>query len=146
MSAENELSYSILNLCGEGPKEIFKSLEKNVVKLTMHNSHLSFNETALNIYTYIAKCSCTFLYACIQMYLYMHLASHWLLVTTGQLTSHQSLVTSAQPTNCDNHLYCFLVNRDVCNSKYIQHQINVNEFSSFGSQKFTLIFVDNCLR
>ena len=48
MSAENELSYSILNLCDDGSKEIFKSLEKNVVKLTMHNSHLSFNETALN--------------------------------------------------------------------------------------------------
>ena len=48
MSAESELSYSILNICGDGPKEIFKILEKNVVKLTMHNSRLSFNETALN--------------------------------------------------------------------------------------------------
>ena len=48
MSAKNELSFTILNLCGNGPKEMLESLEKNVAKLTMHNFHLSFNETALN--------------------------------------------------------------------------------------------------
>ena len=74
MSAGNELSFTILNLCGDGPKEIFKSLEKNVIKLTMHNSHLSFNETALdnfllpnytNIYIYLYIYICIYIFVCV---------------------------------------------------------------------------------
>ena len=54
---KNELSFTILNLCGDGHthKEILKTLEMNVMKLTMHNSHPSLNKTALNIYIYIYK-------------------------------------------------------------------------------------------
>ena len=50
MQVENELSFTILYRCGDGPKEIFKSLKKNVTMLTMHNSHVSFSKTVLSTY------------------------------------------------------------------------------------------------
>ena len=48
MDQTDDLSRNILNLCSEFTKELYRKLEKCLLKLTANSSHLSFNETCLN--------------------------------------------------------------------------------------------------
>ena len=51
-SAE-DLSFSILNLANQFELSKFREIEKISEKIIKLSSHLSFNETCLNIYIYI---------------------------------------------------------------------------------------------
>ena len=50
----------------EGAKLKFREVEKVALKICPLNSHLSFNETCLNIYIYV------YLYIHIYMYMYIY--------------------------------------------------------------------------
>ena len=46
------MSSVILRICSEAAKSKFREVEKVALKICLLNSHLSFNETCLNIYIY----------------------------------------------------------------------------------------------
>ena len=47
------LSYIILKRCNQGILDKYREIEKIAIKVHSLASHLSFNETCLNIYIYI---------------------------------------------------------------------------------------------
>ena len=48
-----ELSFSVLNACSEEQKSNFRLCERTLLKTTCISSHLSFDETCVNMYIYI---------------------------------------------------------------------------------------------
>ena len=60
-----ELSFSVLNACSDEQKSKFRLCERTLLKITCISSHLSFNETCVNIYIYIY----IYIFICISIYL-----------------------------------------------------------------------------
>ena len=50
-----ELSFSVLNTCSEEQKSKFRLCDRAPREISCILSHLSFNETCMNIYIYIYK-------------------------------------------------------------------------------------------
>ena len=47
---DKEYLFNILNTCDEGLKVCFRTVERNLLKITASTSHLCFSETCLNVY------------------------------------------------------------------------------------------------
>ena len=52
----DKLSYSILNNCSMQIRTTYRNCERVLLKITSVASHLSFNETYVNIFIYIEIC------------------------------------------------------------------------------------------
>ena len=62
------MSFVILSISSEGTKLKFQEVEKVALKISLLNSHLFFNETCLNIHTYIYMCVYIYIYVYTYMY------------------------------------------------------------------------------
>ena len=50
-----ELSFSVLNACSEEQKSNFRLCERTLLKISCISSHLSFNETCVNMYIFTRR-------------------------------------------------------------------------------------------